>query len=96
MKKFLLTLLMIPLVGCFEANDESGIKNTFCKDVPVERYQQYIGIRAKLGGSSRDSAAIYFKKQAIRNNHTCLQELDDEEAGMILLGLLGIMAISNH
>ena len=93
-KKLTSLVTLTLLVGCFEANDESGIKKTFCKDVPIERYQQYIGIRAKLSNISRDSAAIYFKNQAIKNKHTCLEELDDEELLMILLGVLGIMAIT--
>lgn len=96
MKKILLAFLLLPLMGCFEANDESGIKRTFCKDVPVERYQQYIGLRAKLGNTSRDSAAIYFKNQAVKNKHTCLEELDNEEMLMVLLGVIGAIAISGH
>lgn len=96
MKKILLLCLLLTLNGCFEANDESGIKRTFCKDVPIERYQQHIGICANFGNMSRDSAAIAFKGRAIENKNTCLQELDNEEMMMVLLGLIGIMSVSGH
>ena len=93
MKKLVCLIGLVLLVGCFEANDESCIKKTFCKNVPLNRYQQHIGLLANLTNTSRDSAAIEFKERAIKTKRTCLEEMDDEEMIAILAGVLGILAI---
>lgn len=97
MKKIVaLGFVSLVLTGCFEANDESGIMKTFCKDVPNERFQKHIGIKSQFRKISRDSAAIEFKNEAIRKGNTCIEELDKQEMLLLLLGVFSIMAISGH
>lgn len=100
MKKIILALILLmsvmPLIGCFEANDETGIKNSFCSNVPINRYQQVIGFESKLRGISRDSAAVFFFEGAKASKKTCDEALADSEMMMILMGILLVGAVSSN
>jgi len=81
---------MLPLVGCYSADNEKSIKSSACKEVPADEYNSYIQAKSKILQMSRDSAAITLKADMIREHKTCHQVIEEDGAcAAILFILLG-------
>lgn len=95
MKKLLIATLAtstILLQGCFETTKYDKIKNSYCSDVPKERYDNVIGATEAFFGGGREKAAEELEKFGKDKGITC----DEAISRIEVLGFLLLFAVSHN